>query len=69
MAIAAAAGKRRLQRWREGVIHMALRLCAFGAVAGLLLIMVFVFREALPVLRDPEIRREASPARFLATPI
>jgi phosphate transport system permease protein len=69
VAIAAARGKRRLQRWREALIHTALRLCAFGAVVGLLLIMVFVFREALPVFRDPEIRKEASPARFLATPI
>lgn len=59
--------RRRLQRVREALITVALRLCAFGAVAGLLLIMVFVFREALPVLTDPEIRKEASLRAYAAT--
>jgi len=60
-------GGRRLQRWREGAIGVVLRLCAFGAVAGLVLIMVFVFREALPVLFDPEIQQEASLRKFTET--
>jgi len=58
---------RRLQRWREVLITVALRACAFTAVAGLLLIMVFVFREALPLLTDPEIRKEASLRSFTET--
>ncbi|MEK7823654.1 MAG: phosphate ABC transporter permease subunit PstC [Candidatus Eisenbacteria bacterium] len=59
--------RRRVQRIREGFITLLLRSCAFGAVAGLLLIMVFVFREALPVLTDPEIRKEASLRAYAAT--
>jgi phosphate transport system permease protein len=66
---AQAASYRRGLRWREAAITALLRLCAFGAVAGLLLIMVFVFREALPVLFDPQTRQEASLARFFATPL
>ena len=56
-------------RLREGAITWLLRICAFAAVAGLLLIMVFVFREALPVLVDPEIQKEASLRAFFATPL
>jgi phosphate transport system permease protein len=69
VSLPARAGGRRLQRWREGAIGVLLRLCAFGAVAGLLLIMVFVFREALPVLLDPEIMKEASLTKYVETPI
>jgi phosphate transport system permease protein len=56
-------------RVREAVIDALLRVCAFSAVAGLLLIIVFVMREALPVLLDPETRKEASLAAFFATPL
>ena len=66
---AAATSRRRALRLREGAMALLLRVCALSAVAGLLLIMVFVFREALPVLFDPETRREASLARFFATPL
>ncbi len=59
----------RALRAREAVIDALLRLCAFSAVAGLLLLIVFVLREALPVLLDPETRKEASLAAFLATPL
>jgi len=59
-------GRRLLQ---EHVSTWVLRLCAVSAVAGLLLIMVFVFREALPVVFDPEIRAEAGLAKFFQTPI
>ncbi len=60
---------RRMQRLREGVIEWALRGCAFAAVAGLVLIILFVFREALPILVNPETQKEASLARFFATPL
>jgi phosphate transport system permease protein len=56
-------------RLREGAITWLLRACALAGVAGLLLIMVFVFREALPVLTDPEIRKEASLRAYFATPL
>lgn len=39
------------------------------AVAGLVLIILFVFREALPVLFDPETQKEASLRGFFATPM
>jgi phosphate transport system permease protein len=58
---------RRLLRFREGAIEWGLRACAFAAVAGLLLIMLFVFREALPVITDPAVRQEAGLRSFVAT--
>jgi len=65
----AAAATRRRQRVREGVIEQALRACAFSAVIGLLLIIVFVFKEAWPVLADPATKREAGLAAYFATPM
>lgn len=64
-----ALARRGLRRFREALIAVLLRLAAFGAVASLLLIMVFVFREALPILTDPEIQKEASLAKFFETPL
>jgi len=61
--------RRRTQRVREAAIRVALLACAFGAVAGLLLILIFVFREAMPVLTDPQTQKEASLRAFFATPI
>jgi phosphate transport system permease protein len=58
---------RRLQCWREAAITVLLRACAFTAVAGLLLIMVFLFHEALPLVADPELQKEASLRSFTAT--
>lgn len=60
---------RRIRRVREAAIAWLLRACAFSAVAGLVLIVVFVFREAMPLVTSPEIRREASLAGFFATPL
>jgi phosphate transport system permease protein len=57
----------RARRVREALIGGLLRVCAFSAVAGLLLIVVFVMREALPVLFDAETRKEASLSAFFAT--
>jgi phosphate transport system permease protein len=56
-------------RLREGAITWLLRGCGLAAVAGLLLIMVFVFREAMPVLLDPETQKEASLRAYFATPL
>ncbi len=60
---------RRMQLWRERFIEFALRSSALFAVVGLLLIIVFVFREAAPVLFDRETQREASVPGFFATPL
>ena len=57
------------QHVREGVIEFALRACAFSAVAGLVLIVIFVFKEAWPVLADPVTQKEASLRAFFATPM
>ncbi len=54
---------------RERFIVLGLRLCASLAVVGLGLIIVFVFREGLPVLFDPATRQEASLHGFFSTPI
>jgi phosphate transport system permease protein len=64
-----ASTRRRVQRLREAAIGWLLRFCAFSAIAGLLLIMVFVIREALPVLTDAEIQKEASVRGYFSTPI
>ena len=57
------------QRTREAAIELLLRACAFSAVAGLVLIVIFVFREAWPILVDPEIQKESSLRGFFATPL
>lgn len=50
---------RRLQHLREGAIEGLLRLSAIAAVVGLLLIIVFVFREAWSIVGNAEARAEA----------
>lgn len=61
------AAARRVRRWREGAIEWALRACAAAVVAGLVLILVFVFREALPLFTDPAVRAEAGVDRLFET--
>lgn len=58
-----------LLRLREGMISAILRGCGLTAIAALLLIMVFVFREALPIFVNPEIQKEASLRAFFSTPL
>lgn len=53
---------------REAFVEHALRACAFSAVAGLLLIIGFVFRGAAPILFDPATQHEASLRGFFAVP-
>jgi len=67
--IQATLGSRLRQRAREGAIEFGLLACAFSAVAGLGLIVIFVFREAWPVLADPVTQREASLRAFFSTPL
>jgi phosphate transport system permease protein len=62
-------GFRRAQRLRESLVTWLLRFCAFSAIGGILLIMVFVFRGALPIFLDPETQKEASLGAFFATPL
>lgn len=58
---------RRRARGSEVLVELVLKLCAFSAVAGLVLIVFFVFREAWPVLANPETQKEASLAKYFAT--
>lgn len=51
------AGRR---RWVEAIAEGGLRIVALAAIAAVVLILVFVGKEALPVLTDPEVRREVT---------
>lgn len=53
------ASDRRLRALREGAIEGSLRLSAIAAVAALMLIIVFLFREAWSIVGNPEARAEA----------
>jgi len=53
---------------RERVIVAVLGFCAVLAVVGLLLIILFVFREALPIFIDRATQAEASIRGFFSTP-
>jgi len=67
LAALGSVARRRARRVREAMIAGLLRGCAFSAVAGLLLIIVFVLKEAMPVLFDAATRKEASLAAYFAT--
>ena len=60
---------RRNQILRENFIAWILRGCAFSAVAGLLLIILFVFKEAWPILGDKVTQQEANLAGFFSQPL
>lgn len=59
---------RRVQGLREGAIEGLLRLSALAAVVGLLLIIVFLFREAWGVFATPAARAEAGLANLFGQP-
>jgi phosphate transport system permease protein len=56
----------RRRRIREGAIEGVVTLVALTGIAAVALIFVFVGREALPLVTDPEVHAEASfPGMFL----
>ncbi len=57
-------GRRR--RARDRVAEFAIAASALATVTGIVLIFVFVFREALPVLLDSATMREANLAKFFS---
>ena len=59
---------RRLQSLREGAVEGLLRMSALAAVVALLLIIVFLFREAWGVFATPETRAEAGLANLFGQP-
>lgn len=54
------AGRKRVDAIAKAVIA----LVAFGAIAAVVLIFVFVLREALPLFFSPEVREEVSPEKM-----
>jgi phosphate transport system permease protein len=58
-----------MQRLRERAIQACLMTCSFSAVAGLVLIAIFLVREAMPIFFDPETMKEASLRAFFETPL
>ncbi|MEW5796708.1 MAG: phosphate ABC transporter permease subunit PstC [Candidatus Zixiibacteriota bacterium] len=52
-------------RWREFLGEKLISMNAFLALAAILLIFVFVFKEAIPLFTDPEIRAEAGLDKLL----
>lgn len=55
-----AASRGRSRRAREALIEALITLVALTGIAAVVLIFVFVAREALPILFDPQVRGEAS---------
>jgi phosphate transport system permease protein len=53
------------RRIADRVAESAIALSALATVVGIALVFVFVFREATPVLFDPEIMQEANLRKFL----
>ncbi len=60
--------RRRSGRGERAIVGL-LRANAILAILALLLIIVFVMKEAIPILLDPEVRKEASLSGFFATRI
>jgi len=54
----------RRSRRLEAVIEVAIRASAFGVIAALLLIFVFIGKEALPVFYSEEVRQEVDMRRL-----
>lgn len=54
-------------RLTERSIEALIAFVAMSTIASILLIFVFVMREALPIFTDPRVQAEASIARFFST--
>ena len=47
-------------RWREFLGEKFISINAFAALIAILLIFIFIFKEAVPIFTDSEIKQEAS---------
>ncbi|HEX9916269.1 MAG TPA: phosphate ABC transporter permease subunit PstC [candidate division Zixibacteria bacterium] len=56
-------------RLSEFLIEKAIFISSFFAILGVILIFLFVFREALPIFTNPEVTKEASLRLFFSTTI
>jgi len=52
------------RRMGDRIAEFAIAASALATVTGIVLVFVFVLREALPVLTNPEVMKEANPAKF-----
>ncbi|MCS6816282.1 MAG: phosphate ABC transporter permease subunit PstC [Blastocatellia bacterium] len=57
-------GDDRRRLWADRWARRVILLLSLTAIATIVLIFIFIFREALPILTDPEIQREASLRHF-----
>jgi phosphate transport system permease protein len=57
---------RRRSRWVEAVAETLVKLVALTSIAAVLLILVFVGKEALPVLTSAVVHQEVTPGALLA---
>jgi phosphate transport system permease protein len=64
--IASAFRSRATQRRIDRIAEIAIGASALATVLGIVLIFVFVFREALPILVDPETAREGGLAQLFS---
>ncbi len=60
----AIARSERRRRWADRWARRGILLLSLTAIATIVLIFIFIFREALPILTDPTIQREASPGHL-----
>ncbi|MGH7436991.1 MAG: hypothetical protein ACRENE_15060, partial [Polyangiaceae bacterium] len=51
----------RAQQWPERLAEAAVKVVSLASIAAVILILVFVGKEALPVFLSPELRHEVSP--------
>jgi len=58
------AGDDRRRLWADRWAHRGILLLSLTAIATIVLIFIFIFREALPILADPAIQQEASLRHF-----
>lgn len=56
-------------RLGERIIELAVALVAMSAIASILLIFLFVIKEALPIFTSARVQKEASLVRFFSTTI
>jgi phosphate transport system permease protein len=64
-APSAAVSLRRKVRWSERIAEGAVKLVALVSIVSVLLILIFVGKEALPVLTSAIVHREVTPASMI----
>ncbi|MCI0531718.1 MAG: phosphate ABC transporter permease subunit PstC [candidate division Zixibacteria bacterium] len=56
---------RKKRRFMEFFWEKFIFACSWAAILGVILIFIFILREALPILTSPEIQQEASVGKFI----